>query len=106
MEPHKPTTKKVRFIKRSDLVNLTEDQLKTIEQQAYIFAGYLLIPSKLDRKMMDRLIHKVTNQKLLTPDDAKYIINETTAKFQVSELAAVKLRWEYPELFNNMFNNF
>lgn len=78
------------------------DQVKMMEQQAYIFAGYLLIPVIPYRKLIDGLIRKVGDEKLLSEDDIRYIISETAKMFGVSDLAAVKqLKWEYPIIFNN-----
>jgi hypothetical protein len=84
---------------------ISAEENKRMEQQAYIFAGYLLIPVVPYRKLVDGLVSKVGNEELLSEDDIRYIITETAKIFGVSELAAVKqLKWEYPVIFNNNSN--
>jgi hypothetical protein len=105
---HRDAYPKVPVANREDYLayqkSMTDETLKKIEQQAYILAGCILVPSNKFRAIIDKSISELGRVDQITIQDTAKILAGLTLFFSVSgEVISRRLKAEYPQLFEIMF---
>lgn len=87
------------FMKFQDSV--TDIEIKRIEQQAYYFAGYILLPGKLFRKTFEESVALLGGKNLLSIPDFVGICQNMATDFSVSEeVIGKQVKLIFPEIYD------
>jgi len=79
--------------------SLTPEEVKRLEIQAHILAGYLMLPQKIFIEETNGLIADYGGEKQITISDLGTILDRLSQKFQISKSAIFKqFKYEFPEL--------
>ncbi len=83
--------------------SITNEEYKRLEAQAYCFAGYVLVPQKEFRDLVNGLIKRLGGIDNLTINDFTEVAQNLSKEFDVSgEVIRRQFEQEYPELINQI----
>ncbi len=76
--------------------NITTDEEKRLEIQAYIFAGYILMPQKTFNSEVNKIVERFGGKGKIAVYELRHIIEHISKTFQCSNQSAMKqLKYEF-----------